>query len=271
MVKVREDMTGWNMWEHGVSDSRLTVIKQVEDYVAKNGRHEARWLCMCNCENHTLLEVNANCIRSGSTRSCGCLKSIICSEVNKKYNKYSDKLSDEYGDYYIGWTTNTNKKFYIDADDYDKIKDFTWYEHHPKKGFSILKSHIQGTKECIKMHVLLGCKEYDHIDHNELNNRRYNLRPATHQENQCNMRKRSDNTSGVTGVTWSKTRQKWIVQIQHMGKMHNLGGFVDKHEAICTRLRAEKKYFGEFAPQQHLFEKYNINTIQNDFNGEREK
>lgn len=38
MVKVRKDMTGWNMWEHGVLDSKLTVIKQAEDYVS-NKRH----------------------------------------------------------------------------------------------------------------------------------------------------------------------------------------------------------------------------------------
>lgn len=31
MVKVKEDMTGWVMNEHGFPDSRLTVIKQVED------------------------------------------------------------------------------------------------------------------------------------------------------------------------------------------------------------------------------------------------
>lgn len=45
MVKVREDMTGWNMWEHGVEDSRVTVLKQIEDIVGKNGRVAAQWLC----------------------------------------------------------------------------------------------------------------------------------------------------------------------------------------------------------------------------------
>ena len=264
MVKVKEDLTGMTF-------GRLKVIEQVEDHITKSGKHEAQWLCECSCENHTRIKVIGNSLRHGHTKSCGCLMHIICSEVNKKYNKYSDKMSDEYGDYYIGWTTNTNKKFYIDAEDYDKIKDFTWIEHKPQKNFSILKAHVSGTRRYIKMHVLLGYKGYDHIDHNELNNRRYNLRPATHQENQCNMRKRSDNTSGVTGVVWSKQRQKWIAQIQYKGKMYNLGGFINKDEAIYTRLQAENKYFGKFAPQQNLFKKYNINTTQNDFNKESEK
>ena len=52
MVKVREDMTGWIMSEHGVSDSRLTVIEQVEDHVYADKQnkehHYAQWLCECN-------------------------------------------------------------------------------------------------------------------------------------------------------------------------------------------------------------------------------
>ena len=39
MVKVKTDMTGWKMWEHGVSDSRLMVIQQVDDYVDNNGQN----------------------------------------------------------------------------------------------------------------------------------------------------------------------------------------------------------------------------------------
>jgi hypothetical protein len=30
MVKVRTDMTGWKMCEHGFPESRLTVIRQAE-------------------------------------------------------------------------------------------------------------------------------------------------------------------------------------------------------------------------------------------------
>lgn len=37
----------------------------------------------------------------------------------------------------------------------------------------------------------------------------------------------------------------------------------DKIDAIKARLKAEIKYFGEFAPQKHLYEQYRI-TEQND-------
>lgn len=50
MVKVREDMTGWIMSEHGVPDSKLTILRQCEDYIKPNGKREAQWLCQCNCD-----------------------------------------------------------------------------------------------------------------------------------------------------------------------------------------------------------------------------
>lgn len=31
-----------------------------------------------------------------------------------------------------------------------------------------------------------------------------------------------------------------------------------KEDAIKARLKAEKEYFGAFAPQKHLYNKYNI-------------
>ena len=74
MIKVREDMTGWNMWEHGVPESRLTVIKQVEDYVSPSGHHYNRWLCQCSCKEKNMLLVQGRSLKSGNTRSCGCLE-----------------------------------------------------------------------------------------------------------------------------------------------------------------------------------------------------
>ena len=38
----------------------------------------------------------------------------------------------------------------------------------------------------------------------------------------------------------------------------HLGYFYNINDAIIERLKAEKLYFKEFAPQQHLYEKYGI-------------
>ncbi len=254
MVKVREDLTNKIF-------GRWTVIEQTEDYVSQQGTHYAQWLCECSCEAHTRAIVTQAGLKSGKSSSCGCIARESARERWQKRNKYD--LSGEYG---IGWTINTDKEFYFDLDVFDQIKDICWCEHHPHRNFSALVGRMTDDGRVIRMHVLLGFAEYDHIYRNELNNLRSNLRPATHQENQCNMKKRTDNTSGITGVVWNKQNQKWVAQIQYKGKVYYKGSYVNKDDAIRARFFAEIQYFGEFAPQKHLYEQYgiNINTIQND-------
>ena len=67
------DMTGWVMSEHGVPDSRLTVIKRVEDYIQPCGISKAQWLCECSCPAHNKVVVGGAELRSGNTKSCGCI------------------------------------------------------------------------------------------------------------------------------------------------------------------------------------------------------
>jgi len=65
----------------------------------------------------------------------------------------------------------------------------------------------------------------DHINGNCLDNRIENLRPATQHENMRNSRKRKDNTSGVKGVHWSKSRNRWRVVIALNNKQTYVGSF----------------------------------------------
>lgn len=108
------------------------------------------------------------------------------------------------------------------------------------------------------MHYLFGCKGWDHEDRNALNNRRCNLRPATKSENARNQSLSKRNTSGVIGISWYKPGNKWRAYIAVEDKFISLGYYFDKDEAIKARREAERKYFGKFAPQKHLYEKYGI-------------
>ena len=62
----RIDMTGWNMWEHGIPESRWRVLEY---------KQNSKWLCECFCKNKTRRIINGNDLRSGHSKSCGCLKS----------------------------------------------------------------------------------------------------------------------------------------------------------------------------------------------------
>jgi hypothetical protein len=58
----------------------------------------------------------------------------------------------------------------------------------------------------------------------------------------------SNNTSGVTGVTWDKARSKWKVLLNIYNKAYNLGRYDSLEEAKNVRLEAEKIYHKEFTP-----------------------
>jgi len=87
----------------------------------------------------------------------------------------------------------------------------------------------------------------DHEDNDSLNNKISNLRLATTSQNGFNHKIYSTNTSGITGVTWAKGKNKWLAQIRAFGKPQHLGYFTDKEDAIKARKEAEKKYHGRFS------------------------
>lgn len=65
------DMTGWVMKEHGVPDSRLTVLEQT----SKKSGSSIVWKCLCECG--TIKDLNGRYVRTGQIKSCGCkLKEI---------------------------------------------------------------------------------------------------------------------------------------------------------------------------------------------------
>ena len=82
----------------------------------------------------------------------------------------------------------------------------------------------------------------DHIDRNRLNNCIGNLRDVTHRTNTHNQTMRNTNTSGYTGVVWSKQTNKWIAQIKAGGRCHNLGHYPDIKQASAAYLAAKAVY-----------------------------
>jgi hypothetical protein len=89
--------------------------------------------------------------------------------------------------------------------------------------------------------------DIDHKDHNPLNDRIENLRPATESQNAGNMVRPSNNTSGHKGVYWDYANSRWRAKIQVNGKTIHIGRFNTKEEAYAARCREAKKYFGDFA------------------------
>ncbi len=54
--------------------------------------------------------------------------------------------------------------------------------------------------------------QVDHIDQNKLNEHSSNLRVVSQRVNCCNRTRRSDNTSGHTGIRWSDYHQHYVIR-----------------------------------------------------------
>jgi hypothetical protein len=87
----------------------------------------------------------------------------------------------------------------------------------------------------------------DHIDGNPANNRIENLRVASPAQNQSNAKLRTDNTSGVKGVSFDKSKNKWKVRLQVNNKPILLGNFEDFEFAELVMVEARQKFHKEFA------------------------
>lgn len=214
----------------GMRFGRLVVIKRVEDYILPKGRKCVRWLCKCDCGNEVV--VFSNNIGK-TTWSCGCFQKENMSKVKKKYNTYD--LTGEYG---IGYTSKGDE-FYFDLEDYDKIKNYCWMVDSD--------GYIISAKGVLLHNIIMGDKFIDHKNHKKYDNRKLNLRKVNASQNQMNSSKRSDNTSGYTGVSFNKSKNKWIAYIAINGEQKYLGAFDKKEDAVKVRKEAEEKYFGEFS------------------------
>jgi hypothetical protein len=102
-------------------------------------------------------------------------------------------------------------------------------------------------------------QKVDHRNDDPLDNRKANLRLATHQQNMFNCRKRAIykgklTTSAFKGVTWDRSRGRHMAQIMKNGINHYLGHFMEERSAAIAYDRAALEMFGEFAQTNFTYE-----------------
>ena len=84
--------------------------------------------------------------------------------------------------------------------------------------------------------------QLDHINRIRTDNRIENLRECSNSENNQNKSMRSDNKSGVSGVSWYKKGNKWQSQLKINGKLIHLGYFDTIDNAKLVYDNAKEKY-----------------------------
>ena len=139
----------------------------------------------------------------------------------------------------------------IDAVDVPLISTGNWHA-------LVLDNNVYAARNLMRKGVRIGLlmhrvltdapqgMEVDHADCDGLNNRRSNLRLATHEENARNNRLQRNNRSGYKGVHWSKKRCQWAAAIQVNRKIKHLGFHDDIEEARKAYALASAQYHGDF-------------------------
>lgn len=141
----------------------------------------------------------------------------------------------------------------IDPDDYELVSKYKWHAWYSGGNWYARANYWtkkDGKLKCISllMHRLIlnppSDMLVDHINGNGLDNRRSNLRCATHAENMRN-RHRSWGTSKYKGVR--RDRNKWRASIRKDKKDYFLGYFSKQISAALAYDKVAIEMFGEFA------------------------
>ncbi|MFY8264034.1 hypothetical protein ACOT7R_14155 [Clostridium perfringens] len=195
----------------------LTVLDKKSEKI--NGTSRVYYLCKCECGNKKWIRSDA--LKSGRTTSCGCKneKNII----GKKFGKLTViklEKSSKGRKKYLCECMCGNKKIVSKSD---------LITGHVKSCGCLLreKRAENGKKILNDLH-----KKY--------------LIDGTYV---CQLERKKPirtNTSGTTGVTFEKKKEKWRAFLEFKGKRYNLGSFDDKESAIKARKEAEEKIVKPF-------------------------
>jgi hypothetical protein len=231
---------------------RLTVIsrnyEKQKELLEQGKGNKAYWNCLCDCGKQTVVCSSNLQNKINPTTSCGCyLKEIIHKQKNTKSNRW---MFD--GNTAIG-ITDKGERFFIDIDDYEIASQYCW--RFSEQGY-IIANGRNGENKIVWLHrVVMRITDdntlVDHKDWDKHNNRKSNLRIATKSENNINIRRKRNNTSGYTGVTFNKRCGKYVARISKDNKRIFLGAFSTFEEAVKARHSAELELHGEWSGENN--------------------
>lgn len=144
----------------------------------------------------------------------------------------------------------------VDDADYDSLNQYKWFAYKHRLG-NFYAARMSPTKDGKRFFIrmsreVLGLahrdkRQADHVLHNTLDNQRKNLRICTNQQNAMNQKTPLNKTSKHKGVSWYRSRKKWLAKIQINGKRKHLGYFKKEKDAAKAYNEVARYEFREFA------------------------
>ena len=141
----------------------------------------------------------------------------------------------------------------VDEADLDRLSAFKWKALiNECNTYAYRNSKLpSGKKIVIFMHREINGTPIgmitDHINGNSLDNRKENLRSATHAQNMANRKKAKSNRSGFKGVYFDPSKNSFVAEINSGNKRTRLGKFSTAEEAYSAYVRASLEIHGKFS------------------------
>ena len=203
----------------GSKIGKLTVLER------KRQDNRTYYLCLCECGNKKWIRAD----RLTNAKSCGCLSKEMQFKGNNIKGRKFGRLKA------IKETERRDSNGSVIWQCQCECGNITYVSYKHLVGKQILSCGCL-SKENSRINIDNAIRKHlkEHIVEGT------NIPVISRKE------VKSNNTSGVTGVIWDKSRKKWTAKITFKGKRYFLGRFEDKEEAIKARKEAEVKMFGEF-------------------------
>ncbi len=155
--------------------------------------------------------------------------------------------------------TNSDLVTFVDNEDYEYLNQWDWRLSPKGYAYRSEGDPRKNTQKIIFIHgAIMQAKGIDHKDRNKLNNQRDNLRLANQTQNNANKhtlaRKTIKSKSQYKGVSWYKTTNTWVAQIQQNYKKLNLGYYQNELDAAKAYNAKALELFGEFAQLNNIEE-----------------
>jgi hypothetical protein len=143
---------------------------------------------------------------------------------------------------------NSDKVAFVDDADHSQLASIKW---HLNKKTGYVYGYLSNKLRPLLHRFIMGITDpkvqVDHENRNPLDCTRGNLRLCTNRENTGNSKKRTTNTSGYKGVSWSRKYGKWRATITDNGRHQHVGYFDCLVVAARAYDREATRVFGKFA------------------------
>jgi hypothetical protein len=206
-----------------LTNKTFNRFKVISRDTTKTGKY-VYWICECKCG--IIKSVRGKDLTSGSIKSCGCLND---ENIHRKQRNSKDITNNRYG--------KLVAKYYIRSGKRGAI----WFCECDCG--NTCEAYVTDLTNKVKQSC--NCLEYE----NQMKGIKMVRELITDNTNIGKIRSKtpySNTTSGIRGVSWCTSKQKWIATIRFQGHVYYLGSSSDKKWCETLRKEAEEKIFGEF-------------------------